>query len=743
MYASFLVENVMSDEKTTRSSSRKNLVTVLEQGENDDNCIPTGGVEHRAPSSGSCSETRQSFVSLSGKQTMKSSAFADASEKSVDLKGSFHAQLSRSFFQSHSLSYSSSVDGYCHPSRNRLGTVAVEDPLTHEKVVHSKVLLLYTGGALGWKVDPQGIHLDKNNLLKELKKLPMIYDTEYVDYIHDNLLDDIPEEGIEPDTLVMPVSKYGRRIFIDVLEMPESDVVVHSKDQDIHDWLKVAQQIEESYEKYHGFVILHGTDTMAYLTSALSFMFENLGKSIIFTGSQYALNDHLNDGRQNLLGAIMIAGHYVIPEVTLFFHGKLYRGNRVLKVDARRFGAFDSPNCSPLATVEAGIEVEWEELFLENQATKFRVHKRMSSRIGVLRIFPGITAEAVHAFLEPPIEGVVLETYGAGNGPDSRKDIFDEITAASQRGVIIVNCTQCLYGHVVDDYSTGRALVDAGVISGNDMTVEAALTKLSYVLGHDELALEEKKKMMRTNLRGELTLHEKEKMQQFCLRDNKLVDAVASHFKVGSTEEVRFIKQALFPVLMCQAAGKGDIATMKELCGQGGVLNAAASHDGRTPLHVACLEGQLSVIRHLLGKGASPHVTDSRGQTPLHDAIRSANVAAVLLLREFGAHLGPTTMDTALEMCALAADNKVDELRAWYLAGVDFNVGDYDRRTVLHVAVCQNNIKSVKFLLECGVDLSVRDLYGFTPLRNAELLGNKEMVEILQSHVATKISAGN
>ena len=156
MYASFLVENVMSDETTTRSSSRKNPVTVPEQGENDDNCILTGGVEHRAPFSGSCSETRQSFVSLSGKQTMKSSAFADASEKSVDLKGSFHAQLSRSFFQSHSLSYSSSVDGYCHPSRNRLGTVAVEDPLTHEKVVHSKVLLLYTGGALGWKVDPQG-----------------------------------------------------------------------------------------------------------------------------------------------------------------------------------------------------------------------------------------------------------------------------------------------------------------------------------------------------------------------------------------------------------------------------------------------------------------------------------------------------------------------------------------------------------------------------------------------------------
>ena len=118
---------------------------------------------------------------------------------------------------------------------------------------------------------------------------------------------------------------------------------------------------------------------------------------------------------------------------------------------------------------------------------------------------------------------------------------------------------------------------------------------------------------------------------------------------------------------------------------QGGVLNAATSHDGRTPLHVACLEGQLRVIRHLLAKGASPHVIDNHGQTPLHDAIRSANEEAILLLREFGAHLGPTTTDTALVMCSLAADDKVDVLRAWHLAGVDLNVGDYDRRTALHV----------------------------------------------------------
>lgn len=227
--------------------------------------------------------------------------------------------------------------------------------------------------------------------------------------------------------------------------------------------------------------------------------------------------------------------------------------------------------------------------------------------------------------------------------------------------------------------------------------------------------------MMKKNLRGELTLYKNEKMEQFSFRDNELIDAVASHFKVGSTEEVRFIKQALFAVLMCHAAGRGDIDAMEELRQQGGLLSVATSHDGRTPIHVACLEGQLQVIRYLLEKGASPHVFDNHGQTPLHDAIRSANEEAIFLLREFGAHLRPTTVNTALKICSLAADDKVDRLRAWHLAGVDFNVGDYDRRTALHVAVCRNNVNTVKFLLECGVDLNLRDLYGFTPLKNAEL----------------------
>ncbi|XP_015778982.1 PREDICTED: L-asparaginase-like [Acropora digitifera] len=556
---------------------------------------------------------------------MLSSASPGTSEQSVGPQQSVNAQVSRNFFRSRSSSYCSSVDGSSCQLGHRLGTVAVEDPLTHEKVVKSKVLLLYTGGALGWKVDPQDASKRENNF-------------------------------------ECAIPSYPKCIY--------------------------------------------------------PFFFVNL---------QYGLSHHLNDGRQNLLGAIMIAGHYVIPEVTLFFHGKLYRGNRVLKVDARRFGAFDSPNCLPLATVEADIEVEWEELFLENQASKFRVHKKMSSRIGVLRIFPGITSEAVRAFLEPPIEGVVLETYGAGNGPDSRQDLLEEIKTAVRRGVIVVNCTQCLQGHVVDDYSTGRVRY---FDCSRQLSFFLFISFLCYMF-----------QMMKTNMRGELTVYKDEKIQQFCLRDNELVDAVASHFKVGSTEEVRFIKRAIFPVLMCDAAGRGDTETMKELCGQGGVLNATASHDGRTPLHVACLEGQLSVIRHLLANGASPHVTDHRGQTPLHGAIRSANVEAISLLREFGAHLGPTTMDTALEMCALAADDNVDALRSWYLAGVNFNIGDYDRRTALHVAVCQNNVKTVKFLLECGVDPNVRDLYGYTPLKNAEVLENEVMIAILQSAMDARTSA--
>jgi L-asparaginase len=288
-------------------------------------------------------------------------------------------------------------------------------------------------------------------------------------------------------------------------DIHEYDPLQDSSNMTPDDWLKIADDIASHYDQYDGFVVLHGTDTMAYTSSALPFMLQGLQKPVILTGAQIPLCEVRNDARENLITAMMIAANFAIPEVCLCFGSQLLRGNRAIKVDADGFDAFSSPNFPALGSVGIEIKINWDLVLPPAKSSgPVAVRPMKESRVGVLRIFPGISADIVSNVLQPPIKGLVLETYGVGNGPQI-PELINALRTATDHGIVIVNCTQCTKGSVnMEDYATGSELAKAGIISGYDMTVEAALAKLAYLFSRN-LQPQEVRNRMQVDMRGELS----------------------------------------------------------------------------------------------------------------------------------------------------------------------------------------------------------------------------------------------
>jgi len=336
-----------------------------------------------------------------------------------------------------------------------------------------KILLIYTGGTIGMIKDYDTGALKAFDFKKLLKRIPELH-----------LLD------CEIDTVSF--------------ENP-----IDSSNIQIENWQNIAKTIEEKYDIFDGFVVLYGSDTMSYSASALSFMLENLAKPVVFTGSQLPIGDLRTDAKENLITAIQIAslqekGKSVFNEVCLYFEYKLYRGNRTTKISAEHFNAFASPNFPELAESGVHLKVNRELLLKNKGAKKLKVNSSFDDNVAILKLFPGISKSVLASVLSTPnLKGIILETYGSGNAPSS--DWFiSELSNAIKNNICVINVTQCSGGSVnMGQYETSTQLKNIGIVSGKDITSEAAITKLMYLLGQ-KVSTKVFKTIFETPLRGEM-----------------------------------------------------------------------------------------------------------------------------------------------------------------------------------------------------------------------------------------------
>lgn len=383
-------------------------------------------------------------------------------------------------------------------------TAVVTTTTTTTNYPESRVLIIMTGGTICMQPSADGL-VPVTGFLKEAMAPRLSFNDKSPAvplHAYKN------GEKLVLDSLRTPPTSYSRHVRYSILEF--SPLLDSSSISSIG-WTEIALTVKENYHLFDGFVVLHGTDSLAYSASALSFMMSDLGKPVILTGSQASIFALQSDAVDNLLGSLIIAGTFVVPEVCLFFHHTLFRGNRTTKVSASAFEAFDSPNCQPLAKVTSlGVDVNWTLVRRPTRIAEFHVTKYIdTAHVACLRIFPGIKPEMIDSVLRvPDLRGLILETFGMGNAPGGVDGSLTKVIKdAVDRGIVVVNVSQCTNGFVSPLYAPGTALGRAGVVFGHDLTTEGALTKLGYLLAVKNLSYTEIAAQMAQSIRGESKSH--------------------------------------------------------------------------------------------------------------------------------------------------------------------------------------------------------------------------------------------
>ncbi|KGG50409.1 L-asparaginase [Mitosporidium daphniae] len=514
-----------------------------------------------------------------------------------------------------------------------------------------KILVIYTGGTIGMKwTKNKGYIPSPGYFYSELSNLSIANDQKFLRWIcsshrgYESPSDKLylgPEHHVFPEKttlspwLVLP-SPYESReetIFSSSVSASSDDdaileqrviykILEHvplldSSNMNMDDWFSIACDIETYYPYFDSFVVLHGTDTMAYTASALSFLLENLGKTVI------PLAEPRNDALHNFIGSMTIASKYCIPEVTILFGNKLFRGNRVTKFNAMDFNAFSSHNMTPLA--ELGVDI----LIKPSSMSKFNVQKNINPNVSILRLFPGIPTPVVESFLKPPIRGVVLETFGTGNAPTNRPELLRLFKEAAERDVVIINISQCGKGIVQNElYETGRFLSSFGIVPGGDMTVECAITKLAYLLGKESphLSMSKIRQLLGTSLCGELTMpitrpiysvHDHQQTHTILGDEEHLLKLCV---KATNEDSESIIVPAVFERLVSQGAVKVLQNIQQEfpiLFSRWILLPIGGEKSTKTLLHLAASLGNPETVCFLLQNGLSVHTLDDEFRTPV------------------------------------------------------------------------------------------------------------------------------